>query len=54
MSIEEVFSDLETAGVLAVLVVDDAADAVPLAKSLLAGGVRAMELTLRTDRKSVV
>jgi len=49
MSIEEVFSDLEIAGVLAVLVVDDAADAVPLAQALLAGGVHAMELTLRTD-----
>lgn len=49
MSCEDVFSDLEAAGVLAVLVVDDAADAVPMAESLLAGGVRAMELTLRTD-----
>ncbi len=49
MSIEGVFSDLETAGVLAVLMVDDAADAVPLAEALLAGGINAMELTLRTD-----
>jgi len=49
MSSEEVFSDLETAGVLAVLMVDDAADAVHLAKALLAGGINAMELTLRTD-----
>ncbi|MCA9230832.1 MAG: bifunctional 4-hydroxy-2-oxoglutarate aldolase/2-dehydro-3-deoxy-phosphogluconate aldolase [Planctomycetales bacterium] len=49
MSIEDVYSDLETAGVLAVLVVDDAADAVPLAEALLAGGVNAMELTLRTE-----
>ncbi len=49
MGIEEVFSDLETAGVLAVLVIDDAADAVPLAKALLAGGINAMELTLRTE-----
>ena len=46
---EEVFSDLEAAGVLAVLMVDDAEDAVPLAQALLAGGVNAMELTLRTD-----
>ena len=34
--------------VVAVLVIDDAADAVPLARALLRGGVRAMELTLRT------
>ncbi len=34
--------------VIAVLVIDDANDAVPLAKALLAGGVGAMELTLRT------
>lgn len=31
-----------------VVVVDDAADAVPLAKALLAGGVEVIELTLRT------
>jgi 2-dehydro-3-deoxyphosphogluconate aldolase/(4S)-4-hydroxy-2-oxoglutarate aldolase len=34
--------------IIAVLVVDDAADAVPLAKSLLRGGVDVIELTLRT------
>lgn len=34
--------------IIAVLVIDDAADAVPLAEALLAGGVGAMELTLRT------
>ncbi|GAA1947788.1 bifunctional 4-hydroxy-2-oxoglutarate aldolase/2-dehydro-3-deoxy-phosphogluconate aldolase [Amycolatopsis minnesotensis] len=34
--------------VLPVVVVDDAADAVPLAKALLAGGVEVIELTLRT------
>lgn len=33
---------------IAVLVIDDANDAVPVAKALLAGGVDAMELTLRT------
>ncbi len=44
-----IFDKLESAGVLAVLVIDDAADAVPLAEALLAGGVNAMELTLRTD-----
>ena len=36
------------AGVVAVLVVDDAQNAVPLARALLAGGVDVMELTLRT------
>ena len=44
-----IFDKLESAGVLAVLVIDNAADAVPLAEALLAGGVNAMELTLRTD-----
>ena len=39
------FSD---AGVVAVLVIDDAKDAVALAKALLEGGVNVMELTLRT------
>lgn len=36
-------------GIVAVLVIDDAANAVPLARALLAGGVNVMELTLRTD-----
>lgn len=39
---------VSAAGVVAVLVVDDANDAVPLARALLEGGVRVMELTLRT------
>ncbi|NIH79375.1 bifunctional 4-hydroxy-2-oxoglutarate aldolase/2-dehydro-3-deoxy-phosphogluconate aldolase [Amycolatopsis viridis] len=39
---------LELSAVLPVVVVDDAADAVPLAKALVAGGIRAIELTLRT------
>jgi len=41
-------ADIETAGIVAVLVVDDAGDAVPLARGLLAGGVNAIELALRT------
>ena len=36
------------ARIIAVLVIDDAAAALPVAESLLAGGVTAMELTLRT------
>lgn len=35
-------------GIVAVLVLDQAEDAVPLARALLAGGVDVMELTLRT------
>ena len=39
---------LSKCGVVAVLVVDDAKDAIPLAQALLDGGIDAMELTLRT------
>jgi 2-dehydro-3-deoxyphosphogluconate aldolase/(4S)-4-hydroxy-2-oxoglutarate aldolase len=45
----ELLGRIERCGVIAVLVVDDARHAVPLAGALLAGGVDAMELTLRTD-----
>lgn len=45
----ELHSHLYNTGVLAVLMVDDANDAVPLAQALKAGGVDAVELTLRTD-----
>lgn len=34
--------------VIPVIVIDDAGDAVPLARALLAGGVRVLEVTLRT------
>ena len=40
---------LHHAGVIAVLMIDHADDAVPLARALLAGGVTGIELTLRTD-----
>lgn len=40
---------LRDAGVIAVLVIDDAASAAPLAGALFEAGVRAIELTLRTD-----
>jgi 2-dehydro-3-deoxyphosphogluconate aldolase/(4S)-4-hydroxy-2-oxoglutarate aldolase len=40
---------ISAARVVAVLIVDDANDAVPLARSLLSGGVNVMELTLRTS-----
>lgn len=39
---------LHQAGILAVLILEDADDAVPLATALFEGGIRAMELTLRT------
>ena len=40
---------LQKTGVIAVLMIDRADDAVPLARALLAGGVDCIELTLRTD-----
>lgn len=39
---------MSAAGVVAVLIIDDANDAVPLARALWAGGIEVMELTLRT------
>ena len=41
-------SVLDLAPVLPVVVVDDPADAVPLARALVAGGLPAIEVTLRT------
>ncbi len=46
---DDILHRIQTSGVIAVLVLDNADDAVPLAEALLAGGVDAMELTLRTD-----
>jgi 2-dehydro-3-deoxyphosphogluconate aldolase/(4S)-4-hydroxy-2-oxoglutarate aldolase len=48
-SAAEVYAQIESAGVLAVVVIGNVADAVPLAEALWEGGVTAMELTLRTD-----
>lgn len=39
---------MQTAPVIPVLVVDDLADAVPLAEALVAGGLTVLEVTLRT------
>lgn len=47
--IDAIQARLHRSGVLAVLVIDDDAQAVPLARALLEGGVEAIELTLRTD-----
>ncbi|HEY9250697.1 MAG TPA: keto-deoxy-phosphogluconate aldolase, partial [Rariglobus sp.] len=41
-------SRIETAGIIAVLVIDRAADALPLAEALAAGGIDVIELALRT------
>ncbi len=45
MTIDEV---LAAGPVMPVVVIDDAANAVPLARALVAGGIRAIEVTLRT------
>ena len=45
---EHLTHKLHQTGVIAVLMIDDADDAVPTAKALLAGGVDIIELTLRT------
>jgi 2-dehydro-3-deoxyphosphogluconate aldolase / (4S)-4-hydroxy-2-oxoglutarate aldolase len=39
---------LDLSPVMPVVVLDDAADAIPVARALLAGGIRVIELTLRT------
>ena len=48
MNENDIFSRLQSACIVAVLVIDRAEDAAPVAEALLAGGVSAMELTLRT------
>ena len=45
---EPVAEKINESGVVAVIVIDDVKDAVPLANALLKGGVKAIELTLRT------
>lgn len=45
---DELLTRLERTGVIAVLIIDHVEQAVPVAQALLAGGVDAMELTLRT------
>lgn len=44
----EIIKKVDDAGVIAVLVIDDVKHALPTANALLEGGVRAVELTLRT------
>lgn len=45
---ESLATRIKTSGIVAVLVIDRAEDAAPLAHALLAGGINVMELTLRT------
>jgi len=44
----ELRSSLREASIIAVLIIDNADDAAPLANALLRGGIKAIELTLRT------
>jgi 2-dehydro-3-deoxyphosphogluconate aldolase/(4S)-4-hydroxy-2-oxoglutarate aldolase len=46
----EIAAILALAPVIPVLTVEDPAQAVPLARALVAGGLRVLEITLRTDR----
>ncbi|MDB5714158.1 MAG: eda, partial [Sphingomonadales bacterium] len=45
MNVETIMRD---GPVIPVLVIDDVAQAVPIARALVAGGVRVLEVTLRT------
>ena len=45
---DSVFAKLEKCGVIPVIVIEDAKDAVPLAKALLEGGLPCAEVTFRT------
>lgn len=40
---------LQASRIVPVTVIDDPEDAVPLGRALLAGGIRVLEVTLRTD-----
>jgi 2-dehydro-3-deoxyphosphogluconate aldolase/(4S)-4-hydroxy-2-oxoglutarate aldolase len=46
---KDLHDKIKQSKVVAVLVIDDASHAVPVAQALLRGGIGAMELTLRTD-----
>lgn len=46
---EQIFATVRKARLLPVVVVDDAADAVPLARALVAGGLPVAEVTFRTE-----
>ena len=44
----ELIQKIDAAGIIAVLIIDELAHAIPVARALLAGGIDAIELTLRT------
>ena len=46
---EKLLSTLKLQPVVPVLIIEDAAHAVPLARALVAGGLKAIEITMRTD-----
>jgi 2-dehydro-3-deoxyphosphogluconate aldolase/(4S)-4-hydroxy-2-oxoglutarate aldolase len=45
----ESYAFVKRAPVIPVMVIDDVAQAVPMARALVAGGLTALEVTLRTD-----
>lgn len=45
---QEIEQKVRDSGIIAVIAIEDAADAVPMAKALQRGGITAIELTLRT------
>ncbi|AWE43256.1 bifunctional 4-hydroxy-2-oxoglutarate aldolase/2-dehydro-3-deoxy-phosphogluconate aldolase [Actinobaculum sp. 313] len=45
----DVIDECRKCGLVPVVVLEDAADAVPLARAMLAGGINVMEITFRTD-----
>ena len=49
MTTANIASILADGPVIPVIVIEEVAQAVPLAKALVAGGVRVLEVTLRTD-----
>ena len=49
MTTPDIAGILADGPVIPVIVIEDVAQAVPLAKALVAGGVRVLEVTLRTD-----
>ena len=49
MNIEEMSKKIEALGIVPVVKLDDAEDAVPLAKALIAGGLPVAEITFRTE-----
>ena len=47
--LEEFYAKIERLGIVPVVVIDDAADAAPLARALVAGGLPVAEVTMRTS-----